>query len=544
MLLCIVAKCIRCQSFIPSEIPFDGPEPRWQFEYEDPLFVKSTGDPVSTAYFGRLPIAQLPNGDDLYILESVLSQSPYGGWIGGFLYKVDMETGAIEWVVQRNLYTGLERRESYFGASLRLEGDTVSIYGGSNEELLDLTALDFIGYNIRPLILSFDSFSGQLLDSTVISQPEGTDFNTSPSKYIFHDDGGTSILGFPTLTVDTSFVFNYSLRSIELLSDTVLFYDTIYSKIDPPNEGPIVFNDVWAPRLAAFDESSLIVFSGETDFDDPDRAPSTLRMTRYNISNKDAAIVDLNVDLSSILYVDRERGSDLEVFTTNQKDMFLMQSTPRSDGNFAWWFRWLDRDGQLIASSDSVGSAERISFSRPTPIGRKNGYAYFYLYRPKSFEIYAVREGTSDLILVNQWVIPEEVEIRHNMQLPSLLPNGDLYMPIEHSEFWQEEWRQYLRHYYWDGDVLDLPTDVTDKEVKNIGIRAFPNPASDMLTVDTDIDTKLQVSLVSADSRHIIHSQISGNAEQIDVSHLPPGLYSLVVRSTDYFGSTEVLIVR
>lgn len=78
-------------------------------------------------------------------------------------------------------------------------------------------------------------------------------------------------------------------------------------------------------------------------------------------------------------------------------------------------------------------------------------------------------------------------------------------------------------------NVLTLGSDgITNR---NIELRVFPNPVGDFVFVELPNDTKeTEVHVVSADGKIVVARRIMNGAKnKVDVSFLPPGIYSLVV---------------
>lgn len=537
-MLCAASALAQDPQFVPSENPYDGPMPRWYFEYADPLFVKNDIDPTSTPYFGRLSVAQTATSDNLYILEATLSQSPYGGFVGAFVYKVDIMTGDLQWAHQRNLYTGLERRESHFGSIMNLKDGRLEILAAADELPLDLDVPAFLGFYTKPLLLSLDTLTGAVMDSVYIRQPDSMSVSSLPELALSHDDGSYTLMERRSL-IDTNLRMEYAIKHIREHADTVRYLDTIVSVI--PFEGVV---EAWLPCTFAMSDSTIIVLEGDTDFDNLEQRPETLQMRRFDVGSRDEVRLDFTVDLTNALPADRREGSDVLVRPGGQGVFFIFQKTLREHKQYAYWVRCMDRDGRVIGTIDSLGSYARLRDARMTPIGRREGYIYFYIASESAFEVFAIEEGATTVTSVAKWSNASNPQVQQNPFRAHFLPTGDFYITVEHREYWQDEWRRYYRHYLSDRSVLDVSTSNIETSIVDVDILAYPNPARDQITVKVDVAPTAFLSFASMDGTYIHHDRLSEGRTTIDVSDWPPGMYTIEVWDDVVRGSTQTIVIR
>ncbi|MEE9437637.1 MAG: hypothetical protein V3V14_01475 [Saprospiraceae bacterium] len=65
---------------------------------EDTNFIKSETDKWSSPFWGR-NVTQIEIVDNkMYLVEDMFAQSPHGGYEGGLLHKIDMESGEADWI--------------------------------------------------------------------------------------------------------------------------------------------------------------------------------------------------------------------------------------------------------------------------------------------------------------------------------------------------------------------------------------------------------------------------------------------------------------
>jgi hypothetical protein len=77
------------------------------------------------------------------------------------------------------------------------------------------------------------------------------------------------------------------------------------------------------------------------------------------------------------------------------------------------------------------------------------------------------------------------------------------------------------------------------------GIQVFPNPASDKLTINAPECVNLSISLYDSNGRAVLTHEVSGETGLInlDVSHLKPGLYLVLITCNNSLVITERILV-
>jgi hypothetical protein len=77
------------------------------------------------------------------------------------------------------------------------------------------------------------------------------------------------------------------------------------------------------------------------------------------------------------------------------------------------------------------------------------------------------------------------------------------------------------------------------------GARVYPNPASDFITVQLPLTSgKAQLELISADGRVISEQVISAASNQLAVAQIPPGQYTLHVRTAERTFVEKIVVRR
>jgi hypothetical protein len=94
----------------------------------------------------------------------------------------------------------------------------------------------------------------------------------------------------------------------------------------------------------------------------------------------------------------------------------------------------------------------------------------------------------------------------------------------------------YLYAYYYIDDISVTACDTTwvgvNETVKNEdGFKVYPNPASSIISVESSKYQVQSIRIMDVLGREIYYLQTTNNKTEIDVSHLPSGMYILQVQS-------------
>ena len=74
-------------------------------------------------------------------------------------------------------------------------------------------------------------------------------------------------------------------------------------------------------------------------------------------------------------------------------------------------------------------------------------------------------------------------------------------------------------------------------------ISVYPNPTSDQFLIDANTTDILSVDLYDVNGRHVFSARIS-DRENINVTSLENGIYSLTIKSVDHVTNKKLVIVR
>jgi len=96
--------------------------------------------------------------------------------------------------------------------------------------------------------------------------------------------------------------------------------------------------------------------------------------------------------------------------------------------------------------------------------------------------------------------------------------------------------------YYWI-DTLEytISVSITEKADDDSGIRCFPNPANDQLTIQTSWKGLYSIEMTSLNGQLLYSDKIEGPTHQIDLSSLQKGLYFITVTSKDFVRTEKII---
>jgi hypothetical protein len=82
---------------------------------------------------------------------------------------------------------------------------------------------------------------------------------------------------------------------------------------------------------------------------------------------------------------------------------------------------------------------------------------------------------------------------------------------------------------------------IHDAKVVDDIIRIYPNPASDLITLETKISGPYSIELTAVNGQLIYHARIQEPVHHVDISSFQKGLYFITVRSEDYTGIKKIV---
>jgi hypothetical protein len=79
------------------------------------------------------------------------------------------------------------------------------------------------------------------------------------------------------------------------------------------------------------------------------------------------------------------------------------------------------------------------------------------------------------------------------------------------------------------------------EENRDAGIHIYPNPANDLLTIETAKPGQLAIEITSLNGQLIFSSTMEGTVHPIDLSSFQKGVYFITVRSNDFITTRKII---
>lgn len=81
----------------------------------------------------------------------------------------------------------------------------------------------------------------------------------------------------------------------------------------------------------------------------------------------------------------------------------------------------------------------------------------------------------------------------------------------------------------YDGKAESIILNQPQLEDINTELKLYPNPAENVLHIETNLPTASKIEIISAEGQSIKKIKVTGEVEPIDVSELPPGVYMMIM---------------
>lgn len=123
-----------------------------------------------------------------------------------------------------------------------------------------------------------------------------------------------------------------------------------------------------------------------------------------------------------------------------------------------------------------------------------------------------------------------------SIELEVITGHGDIYQAANGSDL-HFTLGEVMVQRYDNGEILtqgfhqtyEEATPVFETPKRNIEIKAYPNPATDWVAVETDSNEKLYLQLFNTNGQLLYNAEMTNQTETLDVSNLPGGMYYLNV---------------
>lgn len=133
-----------------------------------------------------------------------------------------------------------------------------------------------------------------------------------------------------------------------------------------------------------------------------------------------------------------------------------------------------------------------------------------------------------------------------NIDLDALCnpPTGNYYFEVEvdvDNDESEDNENNNLKTYTSQGFYYEKLNTASIDEKEQIKINVYPNPVTDILNISSELSLQLSFKLMSSDGK-IVKDGLFDSSNQIDVSDLKKGVYSLIVTSENKTVTEKIII--
>ncbi len=506
---------------VPPEIPvFEDLPTNWTYRSEDTTFVQSAADSYSSPFWGRIPFdIELFDGR-LYVLEQVLSQSPYGGEEGCILHCMDPQTGQVYWKYHSTTYVGSDFREKYNPTSMDFSAPgLIRLLCIRDKDSIDYTFPNFSGFNgyISESIL--DIHTGTLLSKKVKDSlgPDITQYQHSKLCAAGYSRKGNRRNLFSSNTDHSIFLFDVEN---DLDIDTSNF-----GEIHPG----LSFDNLstFSPGFTFIGKDTLaVLFQAWNDQD---------FFVKSELVITDISDLSHPVDLSrqDLTPYIPQQANDYGYFVVNTKDNnSMIFQRVKGDNSFSHYKAlWFDDQFYLAAEIDTFRNSEEI-YGNIYLMGVWNGEAYFACtgYSSGNLDIVKVSPGGDNTEVVKTIRMDAaDLDVQFVLMDGAIKYGADQIIISLKVGYTNENDKRSSVHYYLNVDLNDLginPLSTVDIPQGDLDMSIRPNPTllgypisiniisgnPEVLTIYNSLGQMLLKKTISRDSDITIPSDILDDA--------------------------------
>ena len=530
--------------FDPPNLTFlDGLEENWKYISYDSNFVKYPYDAsAASPYWGRFPIDFLIKNDYIVISEVCYAQSPYSGFTGSLVHKLNYKTGELEWIDYNNMYVGLDTFEGYGGYLEVNNNDEMELMGLRSFMKIEKDNYGDIFYG-RPIRRVVDFNTGELLETKI-----GTD--TTEKR------AGVYAIGFWTVKNSKGQIFRIAHRVT--FPDGIIHENLDFHLIDddlnivyPPYDS-IVHNSglqsheyslSYPVTILGKSNDTLFVNFGTKNPEDAKYSPAELTLNLIYFGDKDSIHIVKSVDMVDDLYfpqyVERIRTTQINdgiVFTQR-----IISNEPDVPSRRFIWLSWYDQKGARRAKIDYLSIDGHYYIDHVKPLFSKDGNLYIVARRKTDtndttyHDIIKVYPGENNYEKINTISIVHDTNLDIYIDKSILLPNDQVFM-----KFWINKELGYIATnfvYFYNFNLKDLGIKTNNVEIvkENNDPDIFPNPANNFITIRHKNSQAKYLEIMDQLGRIVQKAEILRQKEQyLDISGLSDGLY--YIRTIDKTG--------
>jgi hypothetical protein len=536
----------------PPIVEFNGLQENWLYISEDTNFIKSQGDPYSSPYWGQFPITLMSDKNDLYIFELSISQSPYTGFEGCLLHKIEASTGLNKWTFFNNTYIGNVHRESYTKNSIyKNSRGNIELLGYRDLDTIDFTMPQWFGFYSKPIKRILDSGTGRIINEVI----------SPDSVRARHTHVGSGLNTNLTLTdniyyrVSTNFENSTGelINSLEFYPiDEMLSVDTVpIAKINYNTGLDLAPAESIFPRSIQLSGDTIVTLFGKKDTTFNTLIPYELVLQWYDLSDLSDLQPLKEINLKNQLYSPQHPNNEPVQLIEKDDQIFLFQECQgaKPERHSFMWIAWFNRSGQLLGKVEKFGFDNDKYYETIIPLGTKNSDAYFIGQRDDfNYDVLKLEPNTNQPIKTGEINISNSTQLSKAFIIDGLfLPNESLLVALIIHKLNQQNVEDRFTYYLnFSTNDLGIYTSTNPFHRQDQTLSISPNPANDYIRVNPKQilpDGKFGIFTMTGQSVYTGNTSLKAPFE-INVSSLSPGTYMLRYHSSHNGESYHTLFVK
>ena len=527
--------------FEPSDRLPDGPESTWHIIYKDTLFHPISSFPNSTPYRWRIPREAIEDSNSIYYWETTSNLGLSTD--GAHFYKINKASGDIDWVTSRTAYSMLSHWEYWLTTQTIQTDSTITYYGFRATRPPDTPNFFYIWYDMLPCKLTLDKETGKELDFVFNPLDTSIFFSQNSFKPFYNKEENAYYRIRPSSfgEIKNNIICDEVKYTIFKVLDDMTVIDPPVDVIEIITERNLSYNR--GSQVGSLNDTLLFVFKPGKILE-----PNTHDNYIYELYKIGAGFnksLIQSIDLNNYLFNPPNNTTPLTIVVIDE-NIVISQFYFSDNGKEHLFFRWIDKNGSILASMDSLGLGGR-DIQYWTSFISNEEYLYFSTnYEDdfnSGFEIFSIGKNENSLKSIASWSLPKELEIFISPATSTLLENGDLLMPIRFNQFEGSTNFDYHRLFLYDKSLLDPQVNTVEQPSISASLDIFPNPSTGIIHFGDESLVGARVLVTDIQGRPM-HKMERLDDTQLDLDHLPAGVYVIYVVKDQYIGSQKIILVE
>jgi hypothetical protein len=536
------------------EMHFLGKTPTWQYVTKDDNFVQSAGDKWSTPYSHRNILRLDVMDNHAFIFEPVFGQSYYGGDFGFLLHKIDLRTGAPDWIYHNNYDSGLTHRESYFSNLIQYGQDQVQITGLKAFEPVNVLFLQTSFYG-KPVQKTIHLHTGDLVEekeSTVLQlkQPYNVTGYGNFCRYRYRNNQLFQYLAQVYIENDTL------KNAIEVRPvDDNMNFDTInYTKLVHNTGLRTQLRELaYRPVFDFLHDSTLVALFANTDPGNLAQSPSDAWLSWIDISPDGSLKTTKEISIREDMYFPQDQRNRFYSVVKNENIIVTQLMNPVVSpvgSNYFMWLLWLDKDGNKKAKIDYLQTNNRY-YSNLEIISVTDDKlllaAYFGDAQKKGYDVLLIEAGANEAIRLGELHIANKPGEKLLLQRAAVTQDSALIVCFRTEVPYLGAFTSFNYVFRFESDILKkaFVTSVVDENTYHSAIKLAPNPATTTVHISMPDEVSTgTIHVADHTGRKVLTLAGVTDGSVMDISSLRPGMYlvSLTDSSGHPIGQVQKLV--